>query len=342
MNKWRCKIGTVASPNMASATTSLGGKSSDGFILVAVLWILGGRAMLAAIYALYVVNAATSLQVNNDRIQADASVSAALELTAYYLDSVKPQQRPISGTFNFRVGNSHVAVDFLSEAARIDLNSAPKPLLAGLFRVLGALPDAADNYADRIVGWRTAAASQNLDQNGPPPPVARSRRMLAVLQNLDLDQGSDKETTAYRNAGLTYNPRLAPFTNVQELWLVLGLPPALVERAMGFVTVFSGMPTINIMGAAPEVVAALPGMTPDLLDAVLKQRSVLPTDANPVMQMLGPAQANATALGNNATRVMVHVDLAGSRRDNAEVVILLLEDADDPYRVLSWTDDFDG
>jgi len=313
MKKW-------PDPNMASAARKLGRKSSDGFILVAVLWILGGLAVLAAIYALYVVNAATSLQVNNDRIQADASVSAALELTAYYLGAAKPQQRPASGTFNFRVGGSNVAVDFLSEAARIDLNTAPKPLLAGLFKVLGAPPDAADNYAERIIGWRTPAASQNLD----------------------LDQGNDKETTAYRNAGLTYNPRLAPFTHVQELWLVLGLPPALVERAMRFVTVFSGMPSVNIMSAAPEVVAALPGMTPDLLDAVLKQRSALPTDANPVMQMLGPAQANATALGSNATRVMVHVGLAGGRHIYAETVILLLEDAEDPYRVLSWTDDFDG
>lgn len=43
-------------------------KSIEGFILVAVLWILGGLAVLAAIYTLYVVNAATSLEVNNDRI----------------------------------------------------------------------------------------------------------------------------------------------------------------------------------------------------------------------------------------------------------------------------------
>ena len=226
MKKWRRKAVTIPGPNMASAAPKLGRKSNDGFILVAVLWILGGLAVLAAIYALYVVNAATSLKVNNDRIQANASVSAALELTAYYLGAGKPQERPTSGTFNFRVGSSNVAVDFLSEAARIDLNTAPPPLLAGLFRVLGAPPDAANDYAERIIGWRTPAASANPDA----------------------DQGNDKETTAYRNAGLTYNPRLAPFTNVQELWLVLGLPPALVERAMPFVTVFSGMPSDQCHG----------------------------------------------------------------------------------------------
>lgn len=291
-------------------------ESADGFILVAVLWILGGLAVLAAIYTLYVVNAATSLEVNNDRIQADASVSAALELTAYYLSAVKEDERPTSGQFNFRVGNSNVAVGFLGESARIDLNLAPQPLLAGLFRGLGADADSANTYAERVIGWRTSVTNLNPDQ--------------------------DKEVTAYRNAGLKYNPRQAPFTNVHELWLVVGLPPALVERAMPFVTVFSGMPTINVMDAAPEVLAALPGMTPDRLDAVLKQRAALATDARPVLQLLGPAQSSATAAGSNVTRIMVQVGLARGRRINAEAVILLLEDAPDPYRVLSWTDDFDG
>jgi general secretion pathway protein K len=307
---------TEAVADMALAAYPPGGKSNDGFILVAVLWILGGLAVLAAIYTLYVVNAATSLEVNNDRIQANASVSAALELTAYYLSAVKPQERPTGGQFNFRAGSSSVAVNFLSETARVDLNMAPAPLLAGLFRALGADADSAKVYAERVIGWRTPVDLPNPDQN--------------------------KELTAYRNAGLNYSPRQAPFSNVQELWLVLGLPPAIVERAMNFVTIFSGMPSVNVMDAAPEVIAALPGMTPDLLDSVLKQRAALATDARPVLQMLGAAQSSATAAGSSATRVKVQVSLAKGRRINAEAVILLLEDAPDPYRVLSWTDDFDG
>jgi general secretion pathway protein K len=294
---------------------ALRGKSSDGFILVAVLWILGGLAVLATIYVIYVVNAATSLQVNNDRIQAEASIAAATELAAYYLSAAKLAERPTSGAFNFRVGGTEVAVGFRSEAARIDLNSAPKPLIAGLFTVLGAQSDAADDYADRIIGWRTAASPGSEDQ--------------------------DKEVTAYRNAGLSYKPRQAPFSSVQELWLVLGLPKDLIAHALPFVTIFNGAATVNVMDAAPEVVAALPGMTPDRLDAVLKQRSAAPADAPSVLQVLGPVQG-ATAKGTASTRLAVRVDLANGRRVAAEAVILLLEDADEPYRVLSWTDDFDG
>jgi general secretion pathway protein K len=130
--------------------------------------------------------------------------------------------------------------------------------------------------------------------------------------------------------------------NVQELWLVLGLPPVMVERALPFVTVFSGMATVNVMDSAPEVVAALPGMSSDRLYAILNQRNVQPPDPQLVLQLLGPAQGSATAQGSKTTRVAVQVGLAKGRRISAEAVLLLLEDAEDPYRVLSWTDDFDG
>ena len=48
--------------------------------------------------------------------------------------------RPTSGTFNARVGGGRVFVTFRSEAARVDLNAAPKSLLAGLITGLGANP----------------------------------------------------------------------------------------------------------------------------------------------------------------------------------------------------------
>src|SRR5208282_1925228 len=78
----------------------------DGFILVAVLWILGMLAVLISIYAIYVANAAVSLSVNDDRVQAEALVSAALELTAYQLSAVDEKSRPTKGDFAFRMGRS--------------------------------------------------------------------------------------------------------------------------------------------------------------------------------------------------------------------------------------------
>ena len=300
-----------------------------GFIVVAVLWILGALAMLVSIYAVYVTNAAAGLDVNDDRLQAEASMSAALELTAHQLAAVEAKSRPTSGSFTFAIGRSTVTADFRSEAARIDLNVAPKPLLAGLFAGLGAKTPDAEYYADRIIGWRTEA------------PATGQQNPATGQQNPATGQQND-EAAMYRTAGISYAPRQGPFASVDELWLVLGLPPILVERALPHVTVFSGRPEINILDAQPEVLAALPGMTPDRLYGILAQRGAGPANAELVLGLLGPAKAAATVEGSKAIRVAARIRFGNGRQVGSEAVILTLDDAAEPFRVLSWHDDFDG
>ena len=219
----------------------------DGFIIVAVLWILLMLATLATIYSVYVGKSALALTANDAGLETELVASAGLELAAYQLLSPEKDERPTHGEFRVRLGRANLTVTFVSEAARIDLNEAPKPLLAGLFAVLGARGPDAERYADRVIGWRTE-------------PKATTQ---------------DNEVSLYRAAGLSYLPRGAPFAHVNELWLVQGLPPALVERALPFVTVYSGQATVNVLDAAPEVLAALPEMTQDRLDNLLNRRETM-------------------------------------------------------------------
>src|SRR5690242_21696493 len=84
----------------------------DGFIIVAVLWILVALAALASIYSIYIRNAALAVAVMDDELQADALVSAGLQLTAYRLTVPKDTQRPTRGQFSFRLGRVDVVVRF--------------------------------------------------------------------------------------------------------------------------------------------------------------------------------------------------------------------------------------
>jgi general secretion pathway protein K len=111
----------ASTPKIAARRTA-----SDGFIVVAVLWILGALSVLVSIYAVYVVNTASAFAAYDNHIKADALVSAALELTAYQQQSASAQSRPTHGSFSFRLGQANVAVEFRSEAARIDLNAASR------------------------------------------------------------------------------------------------------------------------------------------------------------------------------------------------------------------------
>ena len=290
------------------------GAREGGFIIVAVLWIVLALATLASIYAAYVVRTAEAVGASDTRVRAEALFTAALELAAYQLTAVPKEARPANGRFDFRMGRATVLVDFHAESGRIDLNAAPKPLLASLFAALGAKPDDAGSFADRVIAWRSPPAKTGED---------------------------DAEAAAYRTAGLAYAPRRAPFQDTGELWLVLGLPPALVERAIPYVTVFSGAAQVNILAAPPIVLAALPGITPEQVNGVLAARRSGSFDPKALLESLGPAREAATVETGPAMRVSVGLRFDDGTRSNAQIVILLRDDDTEPYRILFWRDDFD-
>jgi general secretion pathway protein K len=283
----------------------------DGFIIVAVLWILAALATLASIMSVYIINAATAFAIHDERLQAETMARAAIELTVYQLN-LQGQTPPSRGSFAFRIGNATVATDFVAETARIDLNAAPKELLSGLFVGLGAARPAADTYADRIIGWR----------NPPGPNIA-------------------DESNLYRAAGVVYSPRGDPFQHAAELGLVMGIPEILVERALPFLTVYSGQPGVNVMDAAPQVLAAMPGMTPERLNAVLTERAGGIRNRDRVVGALGAAQGMVAAAASKAVRVTARATFDSGQRVTTEAVIFILDSGTDAYRVLTWRDDID-
>jgi general secretion pathway protein K len=278
--------------------------SEQGVIIVAVLWILMALSALAVIYSVYLSASAQALAVNDTSLQIEALVSGSLELTAYQLTLAGNKARPPHGSFHFRMDDAEVVVTFTSEAARIDLNFAPKEILASLFAGLGANKEAAKEDAARIVGWRTR-----------PTPGA-----------------TNDEEALYHAAGLNYSPRQSLFTHVSELALVAGLPPALVDRALPFVTVFNGSPGVDPAIAAPEVIAALPNKDSD------QSKDILSADSSTAAGASVPAPNGATVAKSTCYRVAAVINFDNGRRAASEVVIAL-GDKVEPYRVLSWQDD---
>jgi general secretion pathway protein K len=281
-----------------------------GFVIVAVLWILMALSVLVTIFSIYLSASAQALAVNDTALQTEALVSAGLELTAYQLTLAGDKDRPPRGSFHFRMDDADVLVTFTSEAARIDLNFAPKEMLAALFAGLGANQNAAQDDADRIIGWRTRAVPGS----------------------------TNDEAALYGAAGLSYSPRQSLFTHVNELALVVGLPPALVERALPFVTVFNGSSDVDAAIAAPEIIAALPGKASDQSKDTLGGSAAMSTDA--LATVPTSPTGDAVAAKSTCYRVELAVSFSDGRRSVSEVVIAL-GDKVEPYRVLSWQDDIE-
>jgi general secretion pathway protein K len=284
--------------------------SADGFIVVAVLWILAALATLATTYGVYVNATAFSMAGYDVRLQAQELAKAAVELAVYKLTE-NPEAQPVQGKFAFRLGNTDVAVDFRSENGRIDLNFAPRQLLVGLFTSLGGPPEAAEDLADRIIAWRTPASGS-----------------------------ADSELFLYRTAGKSYGPRHAPFQHVNELGLVLSLTPDIVDRALPYLTVYSGHSEVNVFNAAPEVLAALPGLTPERMQVLLAHREGAPQDI--LKAQLGMAVQYVTVQASKANRITVDVQFDTKRHMRSQAIILLLDDGAEPFRLLAWRDDVGG
>jgi general secretion pathway protein K len=330
-------------------------RTEAGFVLVAVLWILAALATLASIYSSYTVNTAAASRVPDDRVQAEASIRAGVEMAVFRQLALPEKARPARGGFDMRVGRTGVAVRFRSEAARIDLNAAPADLLAGLFTAVGVDSSRAGTFAERIVGWRTkarASADANAAGAGANGTGANANAPSANANPAGADASlagaggtedkAAKEDKFYSEQHMPYPPRHAPFDNALELSLLPGVSLAVVERVLPFVTVFSGHPEVDVSSADPTVLSAFPEMTPQILGAVLNARVNDPGDGRALLALLGPAKARATADRSKVFRASIAVEFDNGRHVHAEVVFRLKDKGDEPYDLLYWRDDFDG
>ena len=288
------------------------GRGQDGFILVAALWVIAALAALASAYALFAARTAPSAALPEERLRAEAAIRAGLELCAFRQLAWPKPTRPDAGAFSAEVGASRVEVAYRSESARIDLNAAPRDMIAGLFARLGLTPAAAGFLADRVVAWRSRPK----------------------------DDQRQSEAAIYAKNGLAYGPPGAPFDNALEIALLPTVSPALAERALNYVTVF-GAAKIDPLVADPLVLSALPGATPDAVRGLLALRQRPRPNPAGLAQAAGALKDFVSVDPNDNIRVNVIVSL-GARRIGAEVVLRLSESPSSPYEILYWRDDFDG
>jgi general secretion pathway protein K len=287
-------------------------RAEDGFILIAVLWMLAALAALAGAYSVYATETAASVASPGDRLRAEAAIRAGVELCAYEELSWPRAARPHAGAFSTLVGDSRVDVAFRSENGRIDINAASREVLAGLFGELGAGHSGASYLADRIVAWRSKLKNQD--------------RM--------------REAAIYAKAGLSYPPLGAPFDNVLELALLPGMTPELLKRALPHLTIFGAGDHIDPLAADPIVLAALPGATASVVNALLAAQNRPAPDAASLSAMAGPLKDLVDASASDVVRARIVARL-NDRRVSAEMVMKLTESEPSPYEILYWRDDFD-
>jgi general secretion pathway protein K len=242
-----------------------------GIALILVLWLTILLTVIGGSFAYGMRNEALAARNTLSLAQARALADGAIYRTVFEL--MRPRGLADVWATDGMVhawdeDGSRIAVSALDESGKIDLNTAPDALIKGLLQTAGALDtDAAGQLVDVIDDWK------DVD---------------------DLRRPNGAEAPDYQAAGLNYKPANAPFEAVAELQRVLGMTPAIYGRIADSLTVFSRMTGINPAFASRTVLLAVPGATPEIVDAYIAQRSAAlaakqPVPAFPVAGVVGGA-----------------------------------------------------
>ena len=229
-------------------------RRQSGIALTVVLWVIALLSVVAANFA-YSMRTETNVTRNNmAHTQARHLAEAGVRAAVWAMSHPDPEARWRSDGSSRRlaIGDGAVQVSVRREAGLIDLNKAPRAVLAGLLAVFEVEPGRRDQIVDAIEDWR--------DKD-------------------DLRRVSGAEDREYVAAGRNQGAKDGPFDAVSELQTVLGMTPQLYRRLEPFLTVHAGATGIDT-GAAPlEVLLAQPGIDAAGAQAILARRDGTATRA---------------------------------------------------------------
>lgn len=220
---------------------------ASGFALVAVLWLVALLTVivtgLAYTNRLYLMSVSGIVGGTQARYLADG----AIQLLYANLLSRNERDRLLADgeTMELALPGGVAEVTAQDEYGKIDINSAPRALLARFLYSLDLEPDYADALADAIADFRDAD---------------------------DLKRLHGAEDEDYQEAGLAWESKDAAFTNVEELRQVFGMTEEVYQAMRPYVTIYSHIRGVNPEVASLQVLMAISDDAPELLVQYIERR----------------------------------------------------------------------
>jgi general secretion pathway protein K len=281
----------------------ISGDSRRGMVLVIVLWTITLCSALAMAASVSFRSFVGIVAIDRDRVRGDALLTAGLEVAAG-LAMDWPDKPLLDRETTFDLATGTVSAQMSDEGGRIDLGKAPADFLAQLLLCVGAPQSQAESVAQSIIRWRSRDQAQS-GQTGP-----------AKTDTEDADEGF--------------------FMDVDQIAEVPGMRPEWVAAIRPLTTVF-GAETVNPLTAPAGVIASVPGVSRDQLEAFLAVRRSSPNDAARLATILGAAQRFVAAKPQQVVSIELTAMLADGYGAAAHAVIVLLPHDQQPYRLLLWT-----
>ncbi len=180
-------------------------RRDHGFALLVVLWTLALLALLGS----HVTATARNATARASAIRAGAEAQVAAEGLVRQAIFRLLDSSPRRWTADSRPHEAHrdgrrEVVTIEDHAGRINPNATPPALMAALLKQVGVADPAAAGLAQSIAEWRSYGSAQ-----------------------------------AYAAAGLSWAPPREPFATINEMALVRGMTPEVLDRLRPHITVYT-------------------------------------------------------------------------------------------------------
>lgn len=286
----------------------------DGVALVLVLWVITLLSVIAANFSFAMRGEAqvarNLLSTSQARSLADAGVQRAwYELMKPPADMQRWQGD--GAPHELLLGGAKVRVTILDESGKIDLNTASDALLGSLFKSVGLSAEASTALLNAVLDWRDSDKLKRLN-------------------------GAEEDD--YRAAAKNYVPSNAPFEVIDELQRVLGMTPELYRGLAPALTVYSKQAGVNAAIAPREVLLAIPGVNPAMVEQFLEQRLQAFAAGQKAPPFPAGAGFIAMAGGISAYSVRSEVALTDGTVFVRKAVARLTQDPKRPVLVLAWSE----
>lgn len=239
------------------------GASQDGIALLLVLWVLTILMVIVMSFS-YMTRTETYATLSfkegiENKFLAEAGIERGI-MELFYRNHYKDQTVEIDNLgvwktdgspYEGQIDAGSYTVKIVDESGKVDINTTSDVVLKNLLMNMGIRMEDADTITDSIMDWKDSD---------------------------DLHRLHGAESDFYMSLPNPYKAKNARFDTIEELLLVKGMTPDILygtpERTgiMLFLTVKAKANTININAAPKEVLAAIPGSSPEIADSIISYR----------------------------------------------------------------------
>lgn len=231
--------------------------SNSGIALFIVLWVL--TIIMAIVFSFSFATRTETYSLISFKEGIERKFIAEAGIERAKIEILYRRQNPasediwrIDGTaYEDAFGEGYYKVKITDETGKVNINTASDIILRNLFSNMGIPSKEVDAIVDSIMDWK--------DKD-------------------DFHRLSGAESDYYMSLQNPYKAKNADFDTLEELIMVKGISSEMLygkedkRGIIDFLTLYSNANAINVNAAPKEVLSAIPGMTPEIADSIIKYR----------------------------------------------------------------------